>query len=141
MASIKDESVLSPKASTFTTNTFLLLKCVPYIYYPIQFKKYQSKIQILINSNNEINIMTSIYTKKLNLQTRKTNVKVQKIDGFTLETFGIALTGFHVSHRLGRTCFFQKTFWLVDNNINVILKILFLTLSNIDITFADWKLT
>ena len=38
--------------------------------------------------------MISAYTSKLGLQVYHTVVKAQKIDGFTLETFGIVLVSF-----------------------------------------------
>lgn len=45
----------------FSTNTFLLLEYILYIYYLIYFKKYQIDIWTLINSRHEVNIITLIY--------------------------------------------------------------------------------
>lgn len=44
------------------------LKYIFYIYYPVQFKKESNKIQALINSKSEFNIMASAYAKKLGFQ-------------------------------------------------------------------------
>ena len=38
--------------------------------------------------------MTLGYALKLGLKVRPTNIKVQKIDGFTIETFEIVLANF-----------------------------------------------
>lgn len=53
----------------------LLFKHVPYIYYPLYFKKNKSNIKALINFNNEVNAITSIYIAKLGLKVYITNVK------------------------------------------------------------------
>lgn len=65
----------------------IILNCVPYIYYPIQFKK--NKVQILIDFDSQINAMTLAYIPKLGLRVYCTNIKVQKIEGSTLKTFEI----------------------------------------------------
>ena len=41
------------------------LEYIPYIYYPVQFKKDLNKIWVLINSKSEVNVMVSTYVKKL----------------------------------------------------------------------------
>ena len=40
-----------------------------------------------------------------------TDVGAQKIDGSTLETFGMVLASFQVEDKLGRAQFFQETFY------------------------------
>ena len=50
--------------------------------------------------------------------------------------FGIVLTSFQVEDKLGKARFFQETFLLADLSIEVVLGMLFLTLSNIDTQFA-----
>lgn len=64
------------------------------IYYPVQFKKNTAEVQALIKSRNEVNVMVPAYAKELSLRMRKTNVRAQKIDASTLETYGIVITGF-----------------------------------------------
>lgn len=46
-------------------NSTLLLKYLSYIYYSMQFKKNQAKIQALLNSGSEVNIITPAYTTRL----------------------------------------------------------------------------
>ena len=70
----------------------LMLDQVPYIHYPIRFKK--NEVQALINSGSKVNAMTPGYALKLGLKVRPTDVGAQKIDGSTLETFGMVLASF-----------------------------------------------
>ena len=85
--------------------------------------------------------MTPGYASKLGLKVRPTNVGAQKIDGSTLETFGMVLASFQVEDKLGRTRYFQETFLLADISVEVVLGMPFLTLSNADIQFAEKELT
>ena len=95
----------------------------------------------LIDSESEVNTMTPAYASKLDLIVCLTNVKVQKFDGSTLETFGIVLTSFQVEDKLERACFFQKTFLVINTSIEVIREILFLALSNAVVSFAQKEFT
>lgn len=53
----------------------IVLNTVPYIYYPVQFKKGVKKLaKDLIHLDSMINIMTTAYAKQLGLQTRQTKV-------------------------------------------------------------------
>ena len=68
------------------------LKYMFYIYYFIQL--YNNKVKTLLNNKNEINIISPNYAQKLGLKIGKANVKIQKIDGFALKTFGIVIADF-----------------------------------------------
>ena len=110
------------------------LKRVPYIYYPVQFEgTNETQIQALIDSGSEVNAMTQAYTSRLGLWACHTNVGAQKIDGSTLQTFGMVLANFRMEDKLGRTRFFQETFLLANISAEVVLGMLFLTLSNADV--------
>ena len=65
---------------------------VLYIHYPIRFQKKQ--IRALLNSGSEVNAINPDYSQKLGLKIRRTNVGAQKIDSYTLETFGIVIADF-----------------------------------------------
>lgn len=68
VARIKAIFSVIPGYKTLIANKILLvLERVPYIYYPIQFRKNQTNIWSLINSNNEINAMPLVYAKKLSI--------------------------------------------------------------------------
>ena len=96
-------------SATFTPMTVTsekALKCVPYVYCPVQFWKDSSKTKALIDSESEINAISPAYAKKLGFQIRKTDVGAQKIDRSSLNTFGMVIAGFQIQDKLGRAKFF-----------------------------------
>ena len=119
-----------------------VLDRVSCICYPVYFRKDKSKdVLALLNSRSEVNAMTPAYVAHLGLKVRMINVGVQKIDGCSLVTYGIVIAAFQVVNKLGCSWFFQETFLLAHISIEVVLGILFLTLSNADVQFAEKKLT
>lgn len=76
------------------------------------------------------------YVWKLRLKIWKTNVKVQKIDGSILEIFGIIITNLQVEDKVGRSRFSQKKFLIANIKFEVILEMLFLKISNMNISFS-----
>ena len=85
--------------------------------------------------------MTSAFAAKLGFSTRPTGVGAQKIDGSPLATYGIAVTAFSLQDSLGKVRFFEETFLLADTSMKVVLRILFLALSNADFQFEAERLT
>ena len=77
--------------------------------------------------------MTPAYASRLGLRVHRTNIGAQKIDGSTLETFGMVLASFQVEDKLRRIRFFQETFLLADISAEIVLGMPFLTLSNADV--------
>ena len=85
----------------------MILHRMPCIHYPVQFQKDKgATIRALIDLGSKVNVMTPVYAKQLGFQVRKTDVRAQKIDGLSLRTFGIVITGFQVEDKLGRAQFF-----------------------------------
>ena len=118
-----------------------LLDQVPYICYPVQFRKDNGKnVLALLNSESEVNAMTPAYAAQLDLKVRRTNVNAQKIDGSLQATYGIVIAAFQVFDMLGRSWFFQKTFLLANISMEVVLGIPFLTFSNAYIQFVKKEL-
>ena len=114
---------------------------VLYIYYLVCFQEDQKQVRALFNKGNKINAMSPAYTKKLGLKTWKINVRAQKIDGSALETFGMVIAGFQVEDKGGRPEFFQETFLVTNIKFEVVLRMLFLKISNADRTFGKETLT
>lgn len=83
------------------------------------------------------------YAWKLRLKIWKTNVGAQKINGFILEIFGIVITDFQISDKIGRSRFFQKNFLIANIKFQIYLKLFFLKISNADVLFNKktlmWK--
>ena len=84
--------------------------------------------------------MTPAYVKKLSLNIQKTDYNTQKIDGSTLVSYEIVIAGFSVQNRLEKVRFFEETFLLADTSIEMVLRMPFLTFSDVDIRFVEKKL-
>lgn len=110
---------------------------ISYIWYLIQFQN--NKVQVLINSGSEINIMTLVYAAELSFTTRITSIGAQKIDSLLLETYSMILARFSTQDSLEKVSFFEDTFLLADTSIEVVLKILFLVFNNTDFRFCTEK--
>ena len=109
----------------------VILDWVPCNYYPVQFRKDQgATIQALIDSGSEVNTMTLADAKKLGLRTQRTNIRAQKVNGSSLETYGMVIVAFQIKNKLGRARFFQETFLLTNTNMNLVLRMPFFTFSN-----------
>ncbi len=69
------------------------------------------------------------------MKIRKTNFGAQKIDGTTLETYGIVVSTFLLLDKDGRERFFEESLLLADVKPNIVLGMPFLTMSNADVDF------
>ena len=112
---------------------------MPYIHYLVQFQEEQ--VRALLDSGSEVNAMNPDYTRKLGLKIQRTNIGAQKIDGPALETFGIVIADFQVEDKVSRPRFFQEIFLVTDTKFEVILGMLFLKISNADMSFGEGTLT
>ena len=131
---------MATSASVTRTNNEaqeVILDRIPCIHYPVQFGKDKEVIRTLIDSDSKDNAMTLAYASKLGFWVQKTYVGAQKIDSSSLWTFRMVIASFQVEDKLGRARFFQKLFLLAEISIGVVLRMLFLTLSNADIQFAE----
>ena len=118
----------SPEANT--------LQYIPCIHYPVQFQRGQArKVRALIVFGSEINIMNPAFADKLGLSISPTGIGAQKIDSSALKPYGMTIAGFSIQDKLGRARFFEKTFLLADTSMEVVLRMPFLTFSNVDIQF------
>ena len=61
----------------------------------------------LINFSNKANVITLVYAKKLGFQTKRANIKAQKIVSLSLDIFEIIVAKFKVLNKLNRAYFFQ----------------------------------
>ena len=78
--------------------------------------------------------MNPDFAQKLGLKIWKTNVRAQKIDGSPLKTFGMVIADLQVEDKVGRSRFFQETFLVANTKFEIILGMLFLKLSNADVS-------
>ena len=132
------ESATSLSATETSKEDDVPLQRKSCVYFSIWFKK--KEVQTLIDLASEINTMTPAYASKLDLHVHQTNVGVQQIDGSTLQIFGMGLANFQVEDKLGRARFIQETFLLADISTEMVLGLLFLTLSNVKDQFVEKEL-
>lgn len=79
--------------------------------------------------------MSPTFSQKLGPKTRKTNIKAKIIKTTTLKTYKIVISTFFLLDKYGRARFLEKTFLSANFSPNVVFRIFFLTMSNIDINF------
>lgn len=64
----------------------------------MKFKSY-IEVQVLINSGSKVNTITPAYVIVLKLCVCSTDIGIQKIDEFTLLTYGIMLANFQLKDK------------------------------------------
>ena len=80
------------------------------------------------------------FIERLGLMMQTTNIGAQKIDGTTLETYGMVVAAFSVTDQANKIKFFKKTFLIANVSLDVVLGMLFLILSGKDVEFPKRKL-
>ncbi len=86
-------------------------------------------------TESEINAMSQAFAHQLGLKIRKTNIGAQNIDGTTLETYTMIVSIFSMSDKDDREMFFEESFLLADVKPDIVFKMLFLTMSNVNVDF------
>ena len=87
----------------------------------------------MIDSGSEVNAIHPSFVKQLGLSIRPTDVRVQKIDGTTLDTHRMAFAAFSVMDKANQVRFFEETFLVANVSPEVVFEMPFLTLSNADV--------
>ena len=113
---------------------------VPCIWYPIIFWKKNVPMLALFDSNSKINAIYLIFSKELGLSIRLTDVRVQKIDGITLDTFEMVVAAFSIADKANQIKFFEETFLVANVSSEIVHGMFFFTLSCADVNSLGWKL-
>ena len=117
------------------------LERVPCIYYPVQFKgTNETQVQALIDSGSKVNAIHPSFAKQLGLPIRLIDFGAQKIDGTTLDTYGMVVAAFLKINKANQVRFFEETFLVANVSSEVVLGMLFLTLSDADVDFLSREL-
>ena len=111
---------------------------VLYICYLINFRK--KTVLTLFNLGSKTNTVHLTFAKESGFLIRPTDVKIQKVDGSTLDTYGIVVAAFLMTNKANQVRFFTKTFLVANISPKVVYGMLFLILSSADIDFLDRKL-
>ena len=129
----KLESISANSTSTIGTREEAL-EHVPCIHYPNQFNNTnRALVQALIDSGSEVNIVYLSFVKQLGLSIKPTDVRAQKIDGTILDTHEMVVAAFSVVDKANRVRFFEETFLVANISPEIVLGMLFFTLSNADV--------
>ena len=89
----------------------------------------------MINSRSEVNAIYLTFAKQLGLFVRPTDVRAQKIDGTMLDTYGMLVAALSVMDKVNRVKFIEETFLVTNISPEVVLAMIFLTLSGADVDF------
>ena len=89
----------------------------------------------LFDLDSKVNAIYPTFAKELDLFISPIDVRIQKIDSNMLDTFGIVVAAFSVIDKANRVRFFEETFLVANVNLDVVLKMSFLTLSSANIDF------
>ena len=118
--------------------------CIQYsIAFPgsvIQDDLVLNPVLAILHSGSEVNVMHLAFAERLSFMMQATNISAQKIDGTTFETYGMVVAAFSVTDQANKVRFFEKTFLVANVSPDVILGMLFLTLSSANIDFPKKKL-
>ena len=123
------------------------LEVVTYIQYFIAFLggitqdgSALDPVSALLNLGSEVNAMYPAFAERLGFVVQTTNVGAQKIDSTTLETYGMVVIVFSVTNQANKVRFFEETFLVANVSPDVVFRMLFLTLSSVDIDFPKKEL-
>ena len=113
---------------------------VPYVWYPITFRKKFVPVLVLFDSSSEVNAIHPTFTSGLSLPIRPIEIKAQKIDDTMLNIFGMIVAAFSMMDKANQIRFFKETFLVANVSPEVIFEMLFFTLSGVDVDFLSWEL-
>ena len=94
----------------------------------------------LLDSGNKVNAVHPAFAKELGLPIRPTDNGAQKIDGTTLDTYGMVVAAFSVKDKANRVRFFKETFLVANISPEVVFGMFFFTLSGADVNFLRREL-
>ena len=118
------------------------LKQVIYIQYPIIFPGSVTQdgstldlLSAFFDSGSEVNIIHPAFARRLGLVVQTTNVGAPKIDDTTFEIYRMVLIAFLVTDQANKVRFFKETFLVANVSPDVVLGMLFFTLTGANIDF------
>lgn len=113
---------------------------LPYIRYPITFRKKSVPVLVLFDLGSEVNTIYPTFFQELGLPIKPIDMRAQKIDDTTLDIFAIVVTAFLGTDKANLIRFFEETFPLANVHLEVVFEISFLTLSSVVVNFLGRKL-
>ena len=89
--------------------------------------------KIGIDLGNEVNATHPIFATEHGFPIRPTDVGTQKIDGTTLDIYGMVVAAFLLTDRTNKIKFFEKTFLIANVSPKIVLGIPFRALTSVDV--------
>ena len=108
---------------------------VSYIQYSIVFNR--KSVLALFDSDNKVDSIYPTFAKELGLPIIPTDIRVLKIDSIMLDTDKMVVVAFLVMDKTKQVKFFKENFLVANVSLEVVFRMLFLTLINADIDFLD----
>lgn len=113
------------------------LQYASYISYSVQFYRYKDgEVKALIDSCSKLNSMTIAFSAKFDHLTLWTRIVAQKIARSALKIYSIITAKFLMLDKLCKIWYFEKSFLLANNSMDVVLVMLFLAFINAEILFS-----
>ena len=95
---------------------------------------------MLFDSGSRINAIHPTFAWELGLLIIPTDIKAQKINGTTLDIYGIVVAAFSVTDKANWVGFFEETFLVVNISPEIVFEMLFFTWSGANIDFLSREL-
>ena len=134
----------SEEATLVSTKELEQVTCIKYpIVFPGGITQDGSALGLmsaLLDLGSQVNTMHPAFAEKLGLVFRTTNVGAQKINGTTFKTYGIVVAAFSMTDQANRVRFFEEIFLVANISPDMVLRMPFFTLNNVDIDFPKKKL-
>ena len=96
---------------------------------------FKNQTKALLDSKSKVNIISQAFIIELGLKIRKTNIDTQKNNSTTLKIYRIIVSIFSISDKDDREKIFEKNFLLADIKLDIVVEILFVTISNTNVNF------
>ena len=84
--------------------------------------------------------MHLIFAKRLSFVMQFTNIGTSKIDHSTFKIYGITVIAFIVIDQNIKVGFIEKAFLVPNVNLDIVLELFFLILSNADVNYSKKEL-
>ena len=97
-------------------------------------------VLVLFDLGSKINAIHPTFLRGLGLHIRLIDIRAQKIDGTTLDIFGMVVAAFSLTDKTNQVRFFKKTILVANVSPEIVLGIFFLTLSSANVDFLGWEL-
>ena len=94
----------------------------------------------LFDSDSKVNVIYPTFAKEQSLSIRPTDIKVQKINGTTLDTYKMIIVAFSMMDKANQVRFLKQTFLLANVSLEVVFEMPFFILSDVDVDFSSREL-